>query len=30
MNMLKLIIKENPTLSDFQKYVTDMEKQRGF
>lgn len=28
--MPKLIIKKNPTLSDFQKYATDMEKQRGF
>ncbi|KKP65054.1 MAG: hypothetical protein UR60_C0009G0013 [Candidatus Moranbacteria bacterium GW2011_GWF2_34_56] len=28
--MSKLVIKKNPTLSDFQKYATEMEKQRGF
>ncbi len=28
--MSKLSIKENPTLSDFQKYAQIMEKERGF
>jgi len=26
----KLFLKENPTLKDFQKYVADMEEERGF
>ncbi len=26
----KLLLKENPTLQDFLKYVLDMEKERGF
>jgi hypothetical protein len=30
MNNSKLNLKENPTLNDFQKYVIDLVKERGF
>ena len=28
--MSKLLLKENPTLADIQRYVVDMEQERGF
>ncbi|MBI9065778.1 MAG: hypothetical protein JEZ09_00720 [Salinivirgaceae bacterium] len=30
MNKSKLLLKENPSLKDFQKYVTELEEARGF